>query len=106
MPRAGHLSKEAMSVRACWADPGADEAQGYPVAVLYHRAPPDSGPIPRRTPEVKGILVLCHSGLLNLRWIGYDNDMRLCRCIAFREWHLSESRVSHETMSRKIRELI
>src|SRR5271157_3544551 len=28
--------------------------RGYPVAVLYHRAPPDSGPIPRRTPQVIG----------------------------------------------------
>ncbi len=57
MPRAGRLSKAATSVRACWADPGADEAQGYPLAVLYHRAPPDSHP------KSRAVLVLCNSDL-------------------------------------------
>ena len=79
MPRAGRLSKAATSVRTCWADPGADEAQGYPVAVLYHRAPPDSHP------KSRAVLVLCNSDLFKLWWIGYGNDMRLCRCVAFRE---------------------
>src|SRR5271157_1346950 len=43
-------------------------------------------PFPGERPRSSAVLVICNSGLFRLWWIGYDNDMRLCRCVAFREW--------------------
>ena len=88
MPRAGRLSKAAPSVRACWADPGADRAARVALSkycIIGRRQIQDR--FPGEHPKSTAVLVLCNSDLFKLWWIGYDNDMRLCRCVAFRKWH-------------------